>query len=199
MLNSVRDRVTIEQMRHLQAMPLQNESGMGNGSNRRIRVLDGFVRPVLEISTAEAEGRRAWIPSSIESFSRWCQWVCRWFAFECDCKLSRLEQSTFYRSGLTAIHIPASVKSMCEKCSSGCPLLVSITFDGNSRLEEHKSELLAGKNVSSRDCSICQSKMQVAKVADPVCEDACEARKRDIRPRKTMNGGDLPHRLVSVS
>jgi hypothetical protein len=105
-------------MRHFHAMSLQNGSGMGNGFNRRIRVLDGIARPVLEISRAETEaaGARSWIPSSIEFFSRTCQWVCRWIAFEGDCKLSRLEQEAFCWSGLTAIHIPASVEVICENC-----------------------------------------------------------------------------------
>jgi hypothetical protein len=153
-----------------QAKPLQNESGMGNGFNRRIRVLDGIARAVLTISGAEGEGRLLWIPSSVELFSGRCDRVCRWVAFEGGCKLSRLEQYAFYASGLTGIHIPAFIGVICEKCFHRCPSLVSITSDSNSRLQGHKSELLAGKKVSSRDCSICSSKMRLAKAADPVCE-----------------------------
>jgi hypothetical protein len=48
----------------VQAMPLQNGFVMGNGFNRRIRVVEGFARPVLAISRAEVEGGRSWIPSS---------------------------------------------------------------------------------------------------------------------------------------
>jgi hypothetical protein len=128
------DSVIIKGMRHLQAMPLQNGSGMGNGFNRRIHVLDGIVRPVLEISKAETAGGRWWIPSSIESFSRRCQWVCRWLAFEADCKLSRLEQEAFCESGLTAIHIPASVEVICASCFYSCESLVSVTFAVDCKL-----------------------------------------------------------------
>jgi uncharacterized protein YuzB (UPF0349 family) len=222
---------------------------MENGFNRRIGVLDGFARAVLEISRVEVEGGRSWIPSSIESFSGplprvghlnafegdcklsrleqgafcWseltaihipasvemidakCFSYCGSLAsvtFAVDCKLSRLEQEAFWGSGLTAIHIPASVEviclgcftsctslvsvtfavdcklsrleqrafggsgliairipasveMICEKCFYQCPFLVSITFDRNSRFRGHKSELLAGKKVSSHDCSIC--------------------------------------------
>jgi hypothetical protein len=69
-------------MRHVQTRPLQNEFGMQNGFNRRIHVLDGFVRPVLEISGAEVDGGRAWIPSSVEFlFPVKSICVCSWFAF----------------------------------------------------------------------------------------------------------------------
>jgi hypothetical protein len=37
------------------AKPLHNGSGMGNGFNYRIRVLDGIARPVLAISSTGVE------------------------------------------------------------------------------------------------------------------------------------------------
>jgi hypothetical protein len=149
MLNAIRDRVIVKRMGDGQAKPLQNECGMENGFNRRIRVLDGIARPVLGISGSEVKGEFFWIPSSVEMFSGTCPRVCWWVAFEAGCKLSRLEQAAFSGSGLTAIHIPASVKVICAFCFSDCASLVSVTFAVDcelSRLDRwafHESGLTA--------------------------------------------------------
>jgi hypothetical protein len=127
-----------------QGMPLPNGSGMKNGFDRRIRVLDGFARPVLEISRAEVEGGCAWIPSSIESRFETCPRVCRWVVFEGSCKLSRLEKRAFCGSGLTAIHIPASVEVICASCFSSCGSLVSVTFAVDCQLSRLEQRAFSG-------------------------------------------------------
>jgi hypothetical protein len=137
--NSVQNRVSAKRMGGGQAKTLQNGSGIGNGFNRRILVLDGIARPVVTISGAEVEGRLLWIPSSAELFSGRCDRVCRWVAFEGGSKLSRLEKYAFSETGLTAVHIPASVEVICEKCFSSCTPLRSVTFAVDcqlSRLEQ---------------------------------------------------------------
>jgi hypothetical protein len=62
-------------------MLLKKGLGMENAFNRRIRVGDGFARPVLEISRADADGGRLWIPSAVQSFSETCPGVSRSIAF----------------------------------------------------------------------------------------------------------------------
>jgi hypothetical protein len=121
-------------MGDLEAMTLQNGFVMKNGFTRRIRVVDGLVRPVLDISRVEVEGRCSWIPSSVEFFSGRGDWFCRWLAFECGCKLSRLEEYTFYECGLTAIQIPASIEVISAHCFSFCTSLVSVTFAVDCKL-----------------------------------------------------------------
>jgi hypothetical protein len=82
-------------------IPVQNGFGMKNGFTRRIRVVDGVVRPVLEISRVEVARCCSWIPSSIESlFGTRCR-VCLWVAFEGGCKVSRLEERAFCGSGFS--------------------------------------------------------------------------------------------------
>jgi hypothetical protein len=138
-LTLVRDGVPVKRMAVVQAMRLQNGSGMENGFNRRIRVLNGFAGPMLGISRTEVERGCAWIPSSIKSLSGTCPRGCRCVAFEGGCKLSRLEEEAFCRSGLTAIRIPSSVEMICAYCFSYCRSLRSITFAVDcklSRLEQ---------------------------------------------------------------
>jgi hypothetical protein len=96
--NSLSDRVSVKRMRRVQTTPLQNGSGMGDGFDRRHHLVDGFAHHVLAISRAEVDGGRSWIPSSTGSFSGTCPGVCRWIAFECGCKLSRLEQVVDHNS-----------------------------------------------------------------------------------------------------
>jgi hypothetical protein len=57
-------------------------------------------------------------------------------AFESDLKLQRIEKSAFPQSGLTSIHIPASVEVLCERCFSDCESLTSVTFELHSKLRE---------------------------------------------------------------
>jgi hypothetical protein len=56
--------------------------------------------------------------------------------FEANSQLSRLEVRAFSESGLTSIHLPASVTVIGESCFSHCGSLVSITFETGSQLSE---------------------------------------------------------------
>jgi hypothetical protein len=57
-------------------------------------------------------------------------------SFESNSKLSRIERKAFYWSGLTSIHLPASVEVICESCFSNCKSLESLTIDRGSKLCE---------------------------------------------------------------
>jgi hypothetical protein len=143
MLNAVSDRLIVKRMAAHRAMPLQNGFGMGNGFNRRIRVVNGFARPVLAISRAEVDGGLSWIPSSVQSFSGTCHCVCRLVAFESNCKLSRLDEDTFWtrssrrtilsnpRSGETARRIMTTLANLSQYFLSdyGCTFPFNV---GNS-------------------------------------------------------------------
>jgi hypothetical protein len=49
-----------------------------------------------------------------------------------DSKLSQIERDAFCESGLTSIHLPASVEVICERSFFGCTLLTSISFESRS-------------------------------------------------------------------
>jgi hypothetical protein len=56
--------------------------------------------------------------------------------FETGSQLSELAKNAFCSSGLTSIHLPASVTVIGESCFSGCRSLTSITFETGSQLSE---------------------------------------------------------------
>jgi hypothetical protein len=56
--------------------------------------------------------------------------------FEGNSQLSRLEALAFYESGVTSIHLPASVTVIGQGCFGGCDSLVSITFEPGSQLSQ---------------------------------------------------------------
>jgi hypothetical protein len=56
--------------------------------------------------------------------------------FESGSQLSQLTNGAFRWSGLTSIHLPASVTVIGEFCFSSCGSLVSITFESGSQLSE---------------------------------------------------------------
>jgi hypothetical protein len=50
--------------------------------------------------------------------------------------LSRLARAAFCESGLTSIHLPASVTVIGESCSCGCRSVTSITFESGSQFAQ---------------------------------------------------------------
>jgi hypothetical protein len=59
-----------------------------------------------------------------------------WTAFEIGSRLSELEAEAFCDSGLTSIHLPASVTVIGASCFHRCGSLVSITFECGSQLSQ---------------------------------------------------------------
>jgi hypothetical protein len=70
-------------------------------------------------------------------------------AFETDSRLSRLEERAFCESGLTSIHLPASVTVIGEACFSYCRSLASITFESGSQLSELAKWAFYGSGLTS--------------------------------------------------
>jgi hypothetical protein len=64
--------------------------------------------------------------------------------FESGSQLSELAKEAFRESGLTSIHLPASVTVIGVRCFSGCGSLASITFDPASKFRETEADFLAG-------------------------------------------------------
>jgi hypothetical protein len=56
--------------------------------------------------------------------------------FESGSQLSELGKAAFRESGLTSIHLPASVTVIGESCFSSCSSLASITFEFGSQLSQ---------------------------------------------------------------
>jgi alkylhydroperoxidase family enzyme len=110
---------------------------------RRITVGQGVIEIFRQDFFCLAFARRRWISSSICRLTGACFSNCKSLAsvtFESDSKLQRIEACAFHVSGLTAIHIPASVEVLCESCFSNCRSLASVTFESDSklqRIEEH--------------------------------------------------------------
>jgi hypothetical protein len=71
--------------------------------------------------------------------------------FESGSQLSQLANRAFLRSGLTSIHLPASVSVIGEGCFSGCESLASITFDPASKFCGKAADLLAGVPLGETD------------------------------------------------
>jgi hypothetical protein len=64
--------------------------------------------------------------------------------FESGSQLSQLAKGAFCGSGLTSIHLPASVIGIGESCFYRCKSLASITFDCPSQLQEIRSYAFYG-------------------------------------------------------
>jgi hypothetical protein len=62
--------------------------------------------------------------------------------FEIGSQLSQLAKEAFYQSGLTLLHLPASVTVIGEFCFSDCRSLASITFDPASKFRGSAADLL---------------------------------------------------------
>jgi hypothetical protein len=73
--------------------------------------------------------------------------------FESGSRLSQLANGAFSFSGLTSIHLPASVTVIGERCFSGCPSLASITFDPASKFHGKRADLMAGLPLGHTDLS----------------------------------------------
>jgi hypothetical protein len=63
--------------------------------------------------------------------------------FEANSRLSRLEKTAFFQSGLRSLHVPASVEVICESCFCECSSLTSVTFDSLSKLQRIEGSALA--------------------------------------------------------
>jgi hypothetical protein len=71
--------------------------------------------------------------------------------FEAYSQLSELAGGAFCESGLTSIHLPASVTVIGGFCFSGCHELASITFDRASKFQGSDGYLLAGLSLGEPD------------------------------------------------
>jgi hypothetical protein len=69
--------------------------------------------------------------------------------FESKSKLSRLEKLLFYRSGLTSIHLPASVVGIGESCFFDCGVLTSISFERESKLSRIEENAFCRSGLTS--------------------------------------------------
>jgi hypothetical protein len=127
----------------------QNVPGSAISSNfeRRFRVFGGCRESRVSPDNNPNGCDRQWISSSIEVISnvffRGCTSLS-WAAFEIGSQLSELAKQAFSESGLTSIHLPASVTVIGEFCFSSCRSLVSITFDPASKFDGSEADLLAG-------------------------------------------------------
>jgi hypothetical protein len=75
---------------------------------------------------------------------------CFWsIAHQSVSQLSQLSKEAFRGSGLTSIHLPASVTIIGEDCFSGCRSLVSITFESGSQLSELAKWAFCGSGLTS--------------------------------------------------
>jgi hypothetical protein len=85
------------------------------------------------------QGDTVRIEWSIEGICEGCFMSCesvKSVVFEANMQLSRLEARAFSCSGVTSIHLPASVTFIGESCFSGCDSLASITFESGSQLSQ---------------------------------------------------------------
>jgi hypothetical protein len=69
--------------------------------------------------------------------------------FHPDSRLSQIDRRVFYRSGLTAVHLPASIEVIGESCFYSCGSLTSVTFDAGSRLSRIESDAFASSGVQT--------------------------------------------------
>jgi hypothetical protein len=72
-----------------------------------------------------------------------------WAAFEKGSRLSRPEERGFSQSGLTSIHLPASVTLIGEFCFYRCDSLTSITFDPALQLQKIRRKAFDGVPVEA--------------------------------------------------
>jgi hypothetical protein len=101
----------------------QNVPGQAISSNfeRRVRVVGGCRESRLSPDNNRKGCDRQWMSSSIQVISKEFFQRCKslsWAAFEIGSRLSKLEAGAFSESGLTSIHLPASVTVIGESCFS---------------------------------------------------------------------------------
>jgi hypothetical protein len=127
----------------------QNVPGpaISSNFNRRIHV----VRGCCKFQNCPPENRkgcaRQWLSSLIQAISEAFFLECKSLScspFETGSRLSRLEDGAFSSSGLTSIHLPASVTVIGAYCFSYCASLASITFESGSQLSELAKEAFCG-------------------------------------------------------
>jgi hypothetical protein len=105
--------------------------------SRRIEVQEGLRKILIQDVVCPRIFHREWFSSSILIIPQECFFECKSFtsiAFEVGSKLQQIGESAFAWSGLTTIHIPASVEVFCKRCFCNSESLISITFEPNSRL-----------------------------------------------------------------
>jgi hypothetical protein len=74
-----------------------------------------------------------------------------WAPFETGSQLSQFANGAFRWSGLTSIHLPASVTVIGEFCFSRCDLLASIAFDPASEFCRNAASLWIGLPLRETD------------------------------------------------
>jgi hypothetical protein len=120
--------------------------------HRRIQVVGGVVRCLLNGLQPVCLNWRCWFPSSIEMICESCFQSCNSLAsvtFDANSRLSRLEKVAFSCSGLQSIHLPGSLEVICESCFMWYTSLASVTFDANSRLSRLEKEAFRRSGLQS--------------------------------------------------
>jgi hypothetical protein len=83
-----------------------------------------------------------------KDFFRECKSLS-WAPLETGSQLSQLEVGAFSQSGLTSIHLPASLTVIGDRCFSGCGSLASITFESSSHLSQVAKEVFCDTGLTS--------------------------------------------------
>jgi hypothetical protein len=132
----------------------QNAPGRAISSNfhRRVRIVGGCrevrISPDDNRNYRERQSLSSSIQMTSEDFFLKCKSLS-WAAFETGSQLSQLAKQAFCKSGLTSIHLPASVIVIGESCFFSCGSLVSITFETDSQLSQLAKMAFCGSALTS--------------------------------------------------
>jgi hypothetical protein len=100
-----------------------------------------------------------WVPSAVHHWFRVLDSVIHgskaawaaWIMFKCITRLSRLESRALSWTGLTLLHLSASIAFIREACFALCSSLASIAFEAHTRLSRLESR--ACYEDLMRDCN----------------------------------------------
>jgi hypothetical protein len=102
-------------------------------AERRLTVLDGLVKPRTATNQGAADNRtRQWVPRVVMNVPERLlseQRKLTYVSFERHSVLGEIGAYAFAYSGLTSIHLPASVEVICKHCFVGCKELACISFE----------------------------------------------------------------------
>jgi hypothetical protein len=127
-------------------------AAISSNFDRQVHVVGGCREFRIASEDKRNGSDRHWMSSLIRVISEIFFLRCKslsWAPVETGSQLSQLAKGAFRGSGVTSIHLPASVTFIGERCFCGCGSLVSITFETGSQFSQFAKDAFRESGVTS--------------------------------------------------